>query len=153
MQIQKITWQATLPIRHHVLWPNKTPDFCRVQGDEKAYHFGGFFDAQLISVISLYNDSAHTQNSAMQFRKFATLSAFQGQGIGSQLLQYAIRYAQHKQAEILWCDARKSAIGFYQKFGFEVVGDAFIKSGVSYVRMQKNVKKVTSFTDKNTILF
>lgn len=64
MQIQKITWQATLPIRHHVLWPNKTPDFCRVQGDEKAYHFGGFIDAQLIGVISLYYDSAHTQNSA-----------------------------------------------------------------------------------------
>ena len=76
----------------------------------------------------------------MQFRKFATLPVYQGQGIGKQLLQHTISEAQQLKAEILWCDARTSAMDFYQRFDFEVMGTEFMKSGVSYVKMQRSLR-------------
>ena len=32
-------------------------------------------------------------------------------------------------AESFWCDARKTAVGFYKKFGMERLGTEFNKSG------------------------
>ena len=70
MEIVELTWQDTIPVRHQVLWPNELPEFCIVEGDQEALHFGVIVDNIIVSVASLYIDA----NSA-RLRKFATLSA------------------------------------------------------------------------------
>ena len=37
--------------------------------------------------------------------------------------------------DYFWCDARKSAVGFYQKFGLDKQGEEFTKSGIPYYKM------------------
>jgi len=37
--------------------------------------------------------------------------------------------------EHLWFDARESAIGFYKRFGFGVLGERFYKKDVPYFKM------------------
>tara|TARA_R110001583_G_scaffold26571_2_gene95710 strand:+ start:12311 stop:12718 length:408 start_codon:yes stop_codon:yes gene_type:complete len=132
MQIKTIHWQETLPIRHQVLWPSKPVEFCKVEGDEIASHYGAYIEETLACVASIYIDG-----STARLRKFATLEHFQAKGIGSKMLLYILRELAENGIEYFWCDARKSALGFYQQFGLERQGEAFEKSGVLYYKMAR----------------
>jgi ribosomal protein S18 acetylase RimI-like enzyme len=77
---------------------------------------------------------------AVRFRKFACDIAFQGQGIGSTLLAYAQDIArEHFGASILWCDARVSAIAWYERRGYSTFGESFYKGPVEYCRMRIDI--------------
>ena len=106
-----------------------------LEGDEKALHFGGTMGGVLTGVVSVFAD----ERDQMRLRKFAILPAFQGQGIGSALIQHVIEYSKPTPTPtptpILWCDVRLAAIPFYKKQGFEEEGKVFVKSGQSYIRM------------------
>lgn len=130
MQIQNITWQDTIAIRHRVLWPGESPAFCQVEGDETAWHFGVFLNGELVSVASVFSDG-----DGARLRKFATLTECQGKGIGSALLRHVLTVVQEAGFTHFWCDARESASGFYQKFGLRTEGCVFYKGDVPYSRM------------------
>jgi len=135
MNIRSINWNEALPIRHEILWPSKALSFCKVEGDETAMHYGVFVEEKLVSVASVYRDGR-----VARLRKFATLVEFQGQGIGSRLITHIILELEKLHAETFWCDARLSAAGFYEKFGMERLGSEFLKSGVSYVKMELSLQ-------------
>ncbi len=130
IELKTITWQETIGIRHRVLWPNKNPEFCHVSGDEEGIHFGAYVDNELISVASVY----FTEESA-RLRKFATYEQFQGMGVGTSLLTFVLTAINAKGCKYFWCDARESAIGFYERFKMKKMGDRFFKSGVPYFKM------------------
>ncbi len=134
MRIKTIAWQDALPIRHTVLWPDKAIEFCKVEGDEHANHYGAFVDQTLVCVASIYIKESCDGRTA-RLRKFATLPQYQGQGVGSKVIEHAITKLKAEQVLRFWCDARTSALGFYQRFGLEVEGDEFDKSGVKYFKM------------------
>lgn len=117
------------------MWPNKNEAFCHVDGDEDATHYGGYINNALVCVASIYIN----KNSA-RLRKFATYKTHQGKGIGSTLLQHIINDLKINNMAYFWCDARETAIGFYQRFGLEVEGDLFYKSGVPYYKMSIALK-------------
>lgn len=100
VQIVKLHWQDTLAIRQEVLWPDKPREFCHVEGDETAWHYGGYIkdasiEKTLVCVASIYPDSNNIDSntrhaSKARLRKFATLSDYQNQGIGSLVLKHII---------------------------------------------------------------
>jgi len=130
VDIQSIKWQSAIEIRHKVLWPDKPASFCKVEGDEAALHFGGFVDGQLVCVASIYVDG-----QTARLRKFATLVEFQGLGIGSSVITFIMEMLKNMEIKHFWCDARKTAVGFYERFGMAKQGLAFNKSGVLYYKM------------------
>lgn len=130
MEIRSINWQDTLAIRHKVLWPDKPISFCHIDGDELAQHYGVYKSGCLVCVASTYKDK-----DVARLRKFATLEAFQGLGIGSHLIKHIMRQLQEEGIRHFWCDARKTAAGFYERLGMEKRGEEFNKSGVSYFKM------------------
>jgi GNAT superfamily N-acetyltransferase len=130
LDIREISVSEALPVRHRVLWPEKPPEFCRVPGDEAARHFGVYIRTRLVSVASIYLDE-----EGARLRKFATLEAFQGQGIGTRLLRHVLASLHREGVGYLWCDARATALGFYARFGMKPEGEQFYKSGVPYFRM------------------
>lgn len=130
MNIQKVTAAEVLPIRHRVLWPDKPPSFCEVEGDACATHYGAFIGGKLVCVASVYKNDHEAR-----LRKFATLPDYQGQGIGSKVMDHLIRDLKLAHVSYFWCDARTSALSFYQRFGLDVEGSEFQKSGVSYFKM------------------
>ncbi len=130
IQIKPITWQQALPIRQRVLWPSQEPEFSQVDGDETASHYGAFVGRDLVCVASIFQDG-----KSARLRKFCTVQDYQGQGIGTQVIEHAISQMKSKGVEYFWCDARTSALGFYQRFGLAVEGDEFVKSGVRYYKM------------------
>jgi len=102
-----------------------------VEGDEVAMHYGVFIEEKLVCVASVYREGR-----AARLRKFSTLVEFQGQGIGAKLIAHIILELERSHTKTFWCDARLSAAGFYAKFGMERQGFEFLKSGVSYVKME-----------------
>lgn len=131
MNIQSIRWQDALPIRHHVLWPNKPVSFSRVDGDEDANHYGIYSAGNLVSVASVF-----IEGNTARLRKFATLREFQNQGFGTKLIKHIIITLEDIGIEFFCCDARKTAVRFYHKFDMLRQGDEFDKSGVLYVKMK-----------------
>jgi GNAT superfamily N-acetyltransferase len=127
--IQKITSTETYPVRHIVLRAGKPIESCQFDGDElvSTHHFGYYFNNQIIGVISLFAiDNSHfiTQKS-FQIRGMAVLPAFQKQGVGEVLVKEAEKFCTTQKADLIWFNARTSAVGFYQKMGYEILGPEF----------------------------
>lgn len=129
--IRRIDAEQTLLIRHAVLWPHKPLDYCRVAEDAQGEHWGAFVDGQLVCVASLFAD----EQGGMRLRKFATLTAMQGQGIGSALLGHVLPQLHQRGIKRFWCDARRSACNLYARFGLRIEGDSWLREGVEFVRM------------------
>ena len=132
LEIKEIKPSETLDLRHRILSPNKSIDSIILAEDDLGQHFGLFKEAQLIAVISLF-----IENDVAQFRKFATETAEQNKGYGSILLNRVIEEAIENNVKNLWCNARITALSFYEKFGFEVVSEKWITKDVEYVKMER----------------
>ena len=85
MEIRNIFWEQTIPLRQSVLQPNKPPEYCHVDGDHDAMHFGAFVNDELVCVASVY-----IKSDKARLRTFATKIDYQGQGIGSQMLKFIL---------------------------------------------------------------
>lgn len=135
VQVERITWQQAMPIRHKVLWPSKPIEFCKLDNDERAWHFGGVYDGQIVSCASIF-----ITGKKAQLRKFATLEQYQGLGIGRQLITAVLVDLNRAGIEHFWCDARESALNFYHRIGMTKSGERFYKSDVPYFKMTMNLK-------------
>jgi GNAT superfamily N-acetyltransferase len=62
---------------------------------------------------------------ATQLRGMAIASHLQSCGLGAVLLQAGIDRARELQHAFVWARARDTALHFYERNGFTVVGDAF----------------------------
>lgn len=131
--IQPITAEETLPIRHTVMWPNKPFDYVRLSHDEDGHHFGLFVDQKIVAVISLF-----ITDGEAQFRKLATLEAYQGRGYGSQLLTEVIEVVKQAKVRTLWCNARYDKTAFYTRFGLKKTNTKFRKGGIDYIIMERH---------------
>ncbi len=135
MVIRDISWEQTIPLRHSILWPNKPPEYCHVEGDRDALHFGAFTNDELVCVASVY-----LKSNQARLRKFATKVDCQGQGIGSKMLTFILHSLKNTETKFFWCDARESALTFYQRFGMLPYGERFYKADVSYFKMKVTIE-------------
>lgn len=129
--IEQIPLELTWPIRQQVMYPGESLEKVKLKDDPEGIHFGLFDNNQLISICSWFK-----KDKKAQFRKFATLTQFQGSGYGTQLLKYIIQFSIRESVDILWCNARISAIEFYKKLGFTETQTRFKKNGHEFVIMQ-----------------
>lgn len=127
--IQKISALATYPVRHDVLRFGKPIESCQFLGDdlETTHHFGYYSNDKLIGVISLFENQNPdcTNGNAIQIRGMAVLFAYQNQGVGEALIRATEKFCIEQKKERIWFNARTSAVGFYQKMGYEILGPEF----------------------------
>lgn len=127
--IQNITSTETYPVRHVVLRAGKPIESCQFQGDEleTTNHFGYYINNQIIGVISIFeiNNKQFLVQKSFQIRGMAVLPSFQKQGIGEALVNEAEKFCTTQKADLIWFNARTTAVGFYQKMRYEIVGAEF----------------------------
>lgn len=119
-------------IRQRVMYPDDPVSAVQLADDNDGLHLGVWIGDKPVSIVSLF-----TQGERIQFRKFATEMPQQGKGYGSYLLQYVLKLAAEQGAAAIWCNARISAAPFYERFGFVCTGDAWQKSGIDFIKMEK----------------
>jgi GNAT superfamily N-acetyltransferase len=118
-----------LTIRNEVLRDNRlTLDECRWSSDllPDTFHLGYYVDDELACIASFHVQSYGTfEGKGYQLRGMATIDKYRGQGIGNQLLNFALTHLRGQKANYLWANARTKAISFYKSLGFEVISDEF----------------------------
>ncbi|MSU59151.1 MAG: GNAT family N-acetyltransferase [Pedosphaera sp.] len=129
MEIRIINATETLPLRSAVLRPGRPLAAAQFTGDKlpTTKHFGAFRDGQLLGIASIFlaEMPEHTGLAALQLRGMATAPEVRGAGFGRALVVACVAIARENGAEILWCNARIPAVGFYQKLSWEIIGEEF----------------------------
>lgn len=136
MEILNIKVEDVLPVRHKVLWPDKPIEFCQVKGDDEALHYGAFIEKELVSVASIY-----IADKSARLRKFATLTNYQGKGIGSTLIRHILQDLNDRKMIRFWCDARESSVELFKKFGMGQYSVRFYKEDIPYFKMAVSLSK------------
>lgn len=90
-----------------------------------ALHLGLRVADELVATSS-WVPREHDGSPAMQLRGMATDRSLQGSGLGGVLLEAGCARHAAVGVRLVWANARDSALAFYLRHGFEVVGDGFI---------------------------
>jgi GNAT superfamily N-acetyltransferase len=142
--IQNITFRETFAVRHPVLREGKPLESCHFDGDDltSTVHFGLFVDEKLIGVVSVFQNknSIFNKENQFQIRGMAILPKYQKKGFGAKLVERCEEYILSKNGELIWFNARENALPFYQKLGYQIIGNPFVISdiGTHYI-MKKNL--------------
>jgi GNAT superfamily N-acetyltransferase len=150
----KITIKEISPLEtHEVRWPvlrkGLTREDCVFSGDElpTTIHLGAFKDLEIVGVTTLLEkqkkeiQEEYPQTASMyQLRGMAVLEDYQGHNIGTQLLHHAEEKIKGLKADVLWFHARTSAVKFYQKMGYQVIGEEiYLEPAGPHFKMAKRL--------------
>ncbi len=80
-----------------------------------------------------------TDSETVRLRQMAIISGLQGKGMGRALLQFAENLARDRGYKKITMHARKTASGFYEKLGYNVVGKEFDEVTIPHFVMEKNL--------------
>ena len=98
-------------------------------GDEltTAVHLAAVDDETVVCTCFIYPDPCLwlPARPAWHLRQMATLPGYRRAGYGRIVVEAAAQHARDAGAEILWCNARGTAAGFYRQVGFAVYGETF----------------------------
>ena len=129
MEIRPITAAEARTVRLPVLRAGMSPASAILEHDDDrgTRHFGAFDGARLVGVATFFPEPCPGRLGlpAWRLRGMATLPDMQGRGAGRALVAVGDRVAAAAGASLMWCNARVTARGFYEKLGYVAVGDAF----------------------------
>jgi GNAT superfamily N-acetyltransferase len=138
IEVVELPAEATHALRREVLRRGRPDQDVNFPEDhlDAAFHLGARGnDGSLLGVASFSpNETEHRAGKvAYQLRGMAVLDEYQGFGIGRRLLDEAAARLRERGVEVLWANGRDSALGFYERWGMEVVGDVFVTpSGIPH---------------------
>lgn len=69
-----------------------------------------------------------------KLERFAVLKEFRGQGVAQELVR-AVLADLPADADYIYLHAQIQAVGLYEKFGFEKVGEMFEEAGIQHYKM------------------
>ncbi|MGZ2748515.1 GNAT family N-acetyltransferase [Burkholderia stagnalis] len=120
--ISSIQAEQTYPLRAEVLL-KRDEDACTLPGDHAptTIHLAVQDRERIVAIASLCEDRPEGSAPglrAWRLRGMAVHASARGLGFGRLLVHLCLRHAQARDAELVWCTARESAHGFYEKLGF-----------------------------------
>ena len=143
LSIKTTEASAILKVRLDILRKGMTLNDCHFSGDNdpESIHFAALDHDKIIGCCTLTaNPQSVIKDSYYQLRGMAVLEDYQGGGIGRKLLYAAESKLIELGKTVLWFNARTSAVGFYQKYGYQVLGNEFKIKGVGpHYKMFKEI--------------
>ena len=125
--IRRIQAEDTYPLRKEELRKNVSLSH-KMKGDHdsETLHLGLYLNEELVGIASFMKASLDDfEGLQYQLRGMATSERHQGKGLGRKLLSAAEDQLHKMGIDVLWCNARTKARGFYEKLGYQVMGPSF----------------------------
>lgn len=127
--VEQARLEEVIDIRHLTLRVGQARSSCYYPEDtyKHTIHFIAKDNESIIGSASIYKEK-HPDFSLKQswrIRGMAVLEEYQGQAIGTHLLETCINHAIKSKGEVIWCNARLNAVKFYKHSGFKIIGDEF----------------------------
>ncbi len=96
---------------------------------------GAFEDDELIGCCIL----SQLDSQCTRLRQMAVQKNRQGMGFGESMMHFAENLARDRGYKVIMMHARESALGFYEKLGYRVKGDAFTEVNLPHRMMEKEL--------------
>ncbi len=104
-------------------------------GEKDDILIGAFDDDDLLACCML----TKADNSSLRLRQMAVQNNLQGKGIGASMMNFAEIVSRDKGYKKVIMHARETAVGFYEKLGYKVVGDKFTEVTIPHYVMEKKL--------------
>jgi len=105
-----------------------------IDSDRSNILIGAFEDEKLLGCCMLVEE-----NGIVLLRQMAVKNDLQGKGIGRALMNFAENIARDIGYREMNMYARKSVAGFYEKLGYNCIGNEFVKLTIPHVIMKKKL--------------
>lgn len=148
LRFEQLDAERVQPLRTQILRPHfEAGRLCEFEQDEDedTVHYG-LVDAadRVVAVATFFPQPCpeKPQPEALRLRGMCVEPVLQGMGLGQRLLDGALgRLAvRFPSADIVWCNARVSAAPFYEKLGFDPIGEVFEVEAIgAHVVMWRNM--------------
>lgn len=96
---------------------------------------GAYDDDTMLGCCMLVEEDPQT----VRLRQMAVINDLQGKGIGRALMQFAENLARDRGYKKITMHARKHALGFYEKMGYNRVGNEFVEITIPHYAMEKEL--------------
>jgi GNAT superfamily N-acetyltransferase len=145
LDVVHITMDEVLSVRLDVLrrgTPSTDATYAE-DSDPSAVHLGIRIDGLPVATSSWYIKPfpINSTERALQLKGMAVRDNIQSTGAGKLLINAGLELARASECSLVWARARDSALYFYERAGFDTVGDAFIDdaTGMSHHLVVRNV--------------
>lgn len=130
-------YDASVALRNDVLRKPLGLELTReeLERERSDYHLVCEDDGDLVGCLVLVPQG----NDEIKMRQVAVSPQARGQGIGRALTQFAEEFARQRGFAMMTLHARATAVPFYERLGYERVGDQFEEVTIPHWSMQKGL--------------
>jgi predicted GNAT family N-acyltransferase len=132
--VQEVAAEVTYELRRAVLRPGGGDVVWAGDEDPATFHLAArTADGSVVGVVRFSPAPCPWRADARapwQLRGMATDPAVRGSGAGRALVVAGTAAVAARGGDLVWCDARTAAVGFYELMGFTVVSEPFDKPGI-----------------------
>lgn len=133
----------TLDLRNRILRNNAGEEFAHFDEDSLpgVFHVGYQTENQVVCTATFIPVCrAEFEGKGFQLRGMATDANFSGTGCGTAVIKFAISFLHERNVDYIWCNARKTAVEFYEKLGFTVTSNEFMIENIGiHLQMHLNL--------------
>ncbi|HEY0126469.1 MAG TPA: GNAT family N-acetyltransferase [Blastococcus sp.] len=131
--VDEVAAEVTYALRRAVLRPDGGDVVWAGDEDPSTFHLAARTpDGRVVGVVR-FSPAACPWRPAghpWQLRGMATDATVRGTGAGRALVVAGLDAVAARGGDLLWCDARVAAVGFYERMGFTVVTRPYDKPGI-----------------------
>jgi predicted GNAT family N-acyltransferase len=107
-----------------------------LEADKNDLHLGAFVNYRLVGVLILTTLSTED----VKMRQVAVDEQWRTKKVGSEMVRYVETLAKNKGYRQMVLNARKSAVGFYKKLGYEIISEEFLEINLPHYKMRKRLE-------------
>jgi len=101
--------------------------------EKDEFHFAAFDGDKIVGCLLM----KAIDKDEIKMRQVAVDEDYQGKGVGKALVLRSEKFAAENGFSLITLHARKTAIPFYEKLGYKVVGEEFIEVAQPHFNMKK----------------
>lgn len=134
IEVVRLEAAETRDLRRRVLYghdPDETAVYPQ-DGSPGSFHLGATApEGGLVAVASWYPEPTDRRPAAAPYRLrgMAVAPGHAGRGVGRLIFLAGVAELHNSGADLLWANARDTALEFYRRAGMTVVGDGFPAAG------------------------
>jgi len=155
IELVELTAADTHSLRRALLRNDTPDDVVEFEGDDldTTFHLGAVLDEELVTISSWmlrrYPDLPELRGH--QLRGMATSPGARGSGAGALVLRGGVQRCADLGSTVVWARARVTALGFYERHGFETHGDEYadLTTGLPHRDIVRAVSGGSDFPIRN----